>query len=69
MRARAGDWIVVEPNRLDQPKRHGLVVDARGPGGEPPFLVRWSDSEHECLVFPGPNAHVVPADVHAEQQS
>jgi hypothetical protein len=26
--------------------------------GEPPYLVRWEDSDHETLFFPGPDATV-----------
>ncbi len=29
--------------------------------GAPPYRVRWSDG-HEGLVYPGPDAHIVPAD-------
>jgi hypothetical protein len=27
--------------------------EVRGPDAGPPFLVRWDDSRHEALFFPG----------------
>jgi hypothetical protein len=33
-----------------------MVVEVRGPDGTPPFVVRWDDSGHEVLFFPGPDA-------------
>jgi hypothetical protein len=29
-----------------------------GADGAPPYVVRWSDSGRESLVFPGPDAYV-----------
>jgi hypothetical protein len=34
-----------------------------GDNGGPPFMVRWQDSGHEALVFPGPDAHVEATEV------
>ena len=62
MHATKGDWLVVESSVLDRPSRKGLILDAEGPDGTPPFLVRWADNGHEGLIFPGPDAHVAPAD-------
>ena len=47
MRATKGDWLVVESSVLDRPSRKGLILDAEGPDGTPPFLVRWTDNGHE----------------------
>ena len=33
--------------------------------GQPPYLVRWEDSGHETLCFPGPDAHVQPRETTA----
>ena len=33
------------------------MLEVRGPNGEPPYLVRWSDG-HEGLMFPGSDAHI-----------
>lgn len=59
MRAQVGDQMVVEGRTDSQPRRHGEVVEVRGEDGAPPYVVRWDDG-HEGLVFPGPDAHVVP---------
>ena len=67
MHAKKGDWLVVESSVLDRPCRRGIVLEVEGPDGAPPFLVRWSDSGHEGLVFPGPDAHVAtPGTVKTE---
>jgi hypothetical protein len=34
------------------------VTEVRGPDGGPPYLVRWDDSGHETLYFPGNDATV-----------
>lgn len=57
MKAAVGDHLVINATHVDGPVRDGEVVEVRGPNGEPPYLVRWSDG-HECLVFPGPDASV-----------
>ena len=32
--------------------------EVRGSGGGSPYVVRWGDSGHETLFFPGPDATV-----------
>jgi hypothetical protein len=56
--AEIGDRIVVRPHVRGLPARSGEVVDARGRGGEPPFIVRWDDSGRLALYFPGRDAKV-----------
>ncbi|WP_207311730.1 DUF1918 domain-containing protein [Lentzea alba] len=34
-------------------------------GDGPPHVVRRLDTEHEALVFPGPDAHIVTAEDEA----
>jgi hypothetical protein len=62
MKAEAGDWLVVKGPVLDHGGRRGLIVAVRHEDGTPPYVVRWLDSGHEALVFPGPDAHVVKAE-------
>ena len=38
----------------------GRSTEVRGDDGGPPYVVKWSDG-HEGLVYPGADAHVVPA--------
>ena len=61
MRAQVGDHLVVEGRTTQIPRQEGEVIEVRGPDGEPPYVVRWHDG-HEGLIFPGPDAHVVPRD-------
>ncbi|WP_330276345.1 DUF1918 domain-containing protein [Lentzea sp. NBC_00516] len=59
MKAKRGDWLV-EPSG-----RRGQVTAVKHQEGRPPYLVRWLDTEHEALVFPGPDTHVVTAEEEA----
>ena len=58
MRAAVGDRIVVRGSKIGQPDRDCEVVEARGEDGAPPYVVRWSDSGHVSLFFPGADALV-----------
>ena len=59
MKAKVGDKIVIKGHHLGEPERDALVLDVRGPDGEPPYLVRWAEDGHEGLFFPGSDASVV----------
>ena len=59
MHATVGDRIVVHGRQAGQPDRHCTVLEVRHENGEPPFLVRWDDSDREDLYFPGSDATVV----------
>ena len=52
MKAHVGDRIILAPPTVAAPLHDGEVLEARGPDGTPPFLVRWSDG-HVGLFFPG----------------
>lgn len=58
MRAHRGDHLVVESRTAAGPRRDGEILGVHGSGGEPPYDVRWSDTGHVALVFPGPDAHI-----------
>lgn len=60
MHAQVGDSLVAESNKVDAPRREGEIIEVRGEDGGPPYVVRWHDG-HEGLVFPGADAHVLPA--------
>jgi hypothetical protein len=66
MRAEQGDWLVVESPHTGQSRRKGRIVQANGPDGSPPYLVRWNNTDQESLVFPGPDAHLERAEDTAE---
>jgi len=56
MRATVGDRIVIGGHRVGQPSRDCEVLEVRGKDGEAPYLVRWGDTGHETLIFPGVDA-------------
>ena len=58
MKAHVGDQLVVRATHLGEAVRDAEILEVRGPDGAPPYLVRWSDNDHEALVFPGPDAVV-----------
>jgi hypothetical protein len=58
MRAAVGDHIVIRSQHVGEHVRKGEILEARGAGGEPPWLIRWEDSGHEALLYPGPDAVV-----------
>ena len=58
MYAAVGDRLVIHSTHVDGPVRDAVVLEVHGEGGAAPFLVRWSDTGHESLIFPGPYATV-----------
>lgn len=58
MYAEVGDRLIVPSPHVDGPVRDAEILEVRHEDGGPPYLVRWSDTGHEGLVFPGPDAHV-----------
>ncbi|GAA2363445.1 Acg family FMN-binding oxidoreductase [Streptomyces cuspidosporus] len=58
MRAHVGDQLIVESPTTGATRRDGEIVGIHHADGTPPYDVRWSDSGHVTLVFPGPDAHV-----------
>ena len=60
MRASVGDRYVQVSSVVGVPARDGRVVELRHPDGSPPFVVTWTDTGEQCLVFPGADAHLEP---------
>ena len=58
MHASVGDQIIIESGTTGAPRRDGEIVGVHHADGTPPYDVRWSDSAHETLVFPGPDARI-----------
>lgn len=65
MKASAGDRIVIRGHHIGEPDRDCEVLAVEGPDGDPPYRVRWGDTGHESLFFPGSDAVVQHYD-HAE---
>jgi hypothetical protein len=66
MKANVGDWLVVKGRTNEQAEHRGMITEVHGADGSPPYMVRWLDTGHEALVFPGPDAVVV---TQAEQEA
>jgi hypothetical protein len=59
MQAAIGDRLHVHGNSVGHPDKIGEIVEVKGVGGTPPYLVHFDDG-HTGLVFPGPDAVVEP---------
>jgi len=62
MKAHVGDRLVVMSRHLDEAVEEGEILEVHGADGDPPFLVHWAAGEHDSLVFPGPDARVIPRE-------
>jgi hypothetical protein len=58
MQASTGDRIMIHGHRIGEPDRDGEVLEVRGTDGGPPYVVRWGNSGHETIFFPGSDATV-----------
>ena len=56
MHAHPGDQIRIKGHHVGDADRRGEILATRGTDGSPPFVVRWDDSGHEVLFFPGNDA-------------
>jgi Domain of unknown function (DUF1918) len=52
MEAAQGDRIVVHGRTVGSSDRHGVILEVRGQGGSPPYVVRFDDG-HETVMYPG----------------
>jgi hypothetical protein len=62
MKASVGDRIVTAAGVVGGAVRDGVVVECPHGDGSPPYRVRWSDTDEETLMFPGPDSLVQPSD-------
>ena len=62
MFAHTGDRLVVQGIHVGDARRIGVITAVHHADGTPPYQVRWLDSGHEALVFPGPEAHIEPGE-------
>jgi len=66
VKAEVGDWLVIKSGTIGRRDLRGLITEVHSSNGEPPYQVRWLDTDEEATVFPGPDAIVVTA---AEQKA
>ncbi|MEV0349219.1 DUF1918 domain-containing protein [Nonomuraea sp. NPDC050680] len=59
MNATIGDRLLVHGNTVGERDHGGIIIEIHGTSGGPPYTVRFDDG-HTGLVFPGPDAVVVP---------
>jgi hypothetical protein len=64
LHAAVGDQLLVRSNHVGTPDRAAEILEVRHEDGTPPYTVRWSDTGHVTLVFPGPDAFILRR--HAE---
>jgi hypothetical protein len=62
MQATIGDHLHVHGRTVGAGDRIAEILEVRGDGGAPPYLVRFPDG-HESLIFPGPDS-VVETGAH-----
>jgi hypothetical protein len=71
MYAAVGDRLVIRSQHLGEPVRDGEILEVQHEDGSPPYRVLWSDTGHESLVYPGPDASVqhFSSDSHPDDAS
>jgi hypothetical protein len=69
MHARPGDRIVIKGHQEGEPDRDCEVLEVRAPDGRPPYVVRWSDTGHEVILFPGSDAVLVACEQRTRQMA
>lgn len=65
MRGVVGDRIVIKGHHIGEADHDAKILEVRGTDGSPPYLVRWSDTGHEALLFPGTDAFIQHFEQHA----
>lgn len=53
-----GDRLVIQGHHVGEPDRDAEILEARGSGGGPPYLVRWEDGGAVSLLYPGSDARI-----------
>jgi hypothetical protein len=58
MHATVGDRITIRGVHTGDPSRDCEVLEVRRVDGGPPYVVRWGDTGHEAILYPGTDAMV-----------
>jgi hypothetical protein len=59
MQSDVGDELIVDSLHVDEPARKGEILEVRIEDNREHYIVRWDDTGHETLFFPGPTSHVL----------
>lgn len=62
---KVGDELIVDSLHVGEPARKGEILEVRVDNGREHYMVRWDDTGHETLFFPGPTTHVLHTHHHA----
>ena len=67
MKSEVGGELVVDSLHVGEPARKGEMLE-RVDDGHEHYVVRWDDTGHKTLFFPGPTSHVLHThdDPHSE---
>lgn len=58
MHAAVGDKLIIKGHHVGDHDRVGLVREIHGTGGQPPYVIEWSDEPGEHTFWPGSDASV-----------
>ncbi len=61
MKAKVGDRLIEEGAHVGDQRRIGVITALRHDDGSPPYVVRWLDTGHEAVVYPGSDARIEAA--------
>jgi hypothetical protein len=64
MKAQVGDRLIIKGHRVHEPDRDAEILEVRGIDGGPPYVIQWSDSDHETVLYPGSDALIQPRAHH-----
>jgi hypothetical protein len=59
MDATVGDELIVDSVHTGEAPRKGEILEARVEDGREHYLIRWDDTGHATVFFPGPTARVL----------
>jgi Domain of unknown function (DUF1918) len=59
MQPEVGDEFVVDSLHVNEPARKGEILEVRIDDSGEHYVIRWDDTGHETLFFPGPTSHVL----------
>ena len=62
MKAKIGDRLIEEGMRVGDHRRVGVITELRHEDGTPPYMIRWLDTGHDALIYPGSDARIEPGD-------
>ena len=60
VKAKVGDRLIEEGTHVGDHRRIGVITALRHDDGTPPYVVRWLDTGHEAVVYPGSDARIEP---------